>query len=342
MASRHVRQERPEGEAEEGAPVTHRDAPFLLGLHVLSYGAPWTEVARVGVLADSLGYDLLLGADHLYATGGDRYEPFFEGWLTLAAWGQLTTRARLGLLVGANPLRSPAVVAKMTATLDHQTGGRAILGLGAAWHTEELADHGVPSGTGIGERLRQLDESLTIIRGILAGETVTRSSDWYGFAGVRHAPRPIQTRVPVLLGAEGERIGLRVVARHADLWQMWVPLDGTADYAHKADVLAGHCVAEGRDPSTIRHLPGAKVILRADTTEAERVFGEAARVHGWTGELEAYVRRSAWLTTPDAAAAALLRYRSAGAGGFIAQAFAPYDDETIERLATEVGPALRS
>jgi alkanesulfonate monooxygenase SsuD/methylene tetrahydromethanopterin reductase-like flavin-dependent oxidoreductase (luciferase family) len=314
--------------------------PFLLGLHVLSYGAPWSEVARVAVLADSLGYDLLLGADHLYATGADPHEPFFEGWLTLGAWAQLTSRVRLGLLVGANPLRSPGVVAKMTATLDHQSGGRAVLGLGAAWQAKELEDHGLPAGSGIGERLRQLDESLEIIRAILAGETVTRRSDWYDVTRVRHEPRPVQLHVPVLLGGEGERIGLRVVARHADLWQMWVPMDTTDPFVRKSEVLASHCAALGRDPATIRHLAGAKLILRDDPAEAEAVFTRAARAHGWSGELEAYVRGSAWITTPDATAEALERHRAAGAGGFIAQAFAPYDDETIERLATEVRPAL--
>jgi alkanesulfonate monooxygenase SsuD/methylene tetrahydromethanopterin reductase-like flavin-dependent oxidoreductase (luciferase family) len=316
------------------------DAPFLLGLHVLSYGEPWSEVARVAVLADKLDYDLLLGADHLYASGGDPHEPFFEGWLTLAAWAQLSRRARLGLLVGANPLRSPAVVARMTSTLDHQSGGRAILGLGAAWHEVELTDHGLAAGSGIGERLRQLDESLTIITGILAGETVTRQSDWYRMSGVRHEPRPVQARVPVLLGAEGERIGLRVVARHADLWQLWVPMESTEYYARKAEVLASHCAAVGREPTLIRHLPGAKLILRDDPADAERAFARAARAHGWKGELEAYVRQTTWLTTPDQAGETLERYQAAGAGGFIAQAFGPYDDETIERLATEVRPRV--
>ena len=242
--------------------------------------------------------------------------------------------------MGANPFRPPAVVAKMTATLDHQSGGRAILGLGAAWHARELEDHGLPAGSGIGDRLRALDESLAIIQAILAGGTVTRASDWYRMTGVRHEPRPVQARVPVLVGAEGERVGLQVVARHADLWQLWVPIHSIDHYARKSEVLASHCAALGRDPQTIRHLPGAKVILRDDPDGAEQAFSRAARAHGWTGELEAYVRSSAWLTTPDGAVRALERYRQAGAGGFIAQAFGPYDDETIERLATEVRPAL--
>ena len=321
--------------------MDQRAAPPLLGLHILSYGQAWPDVLATAVLADRSGYDLVLGADHLYATGGDPYEPFFEGWLTLAAWGQRTERALLGLLVGANPLRHPAVVAKMVATLDHQTGGRAVLGLGAAWNQRELDDHGIATGSTLGERLRALDTSLEIIRSILAGDTVSHQGPDYALRAVHHAPAPIQTHVPVLVGATGERLGLRIVARHADLWQLWVPLGDTDAFRAKSDVLDAHCAAIGRDPATIRRLPGAKVILRDDPADAERVFAAAAEQHGWRGETLTEVRATAWLTTPELAVRALERYRAAGAGGFIAQAFGPYDTQSIERLAAEVWPAVR-
>lgn len=110
--------------------------PFYLGLDVLTYGATWASAMEVVRLADGLGFDGIFTADHLYATGGDPLQPFFEGWTALAAWSQRTERADLGLLVGANTFRNPGVVAKMTATLDHASGGRAILrpgrGMGGA------------------------------------------------------------------------------------------------------------------------------------------------------------------------------------------------------------------
>lgn len=312
----------------------------ILGLHILSYGQAWPDVLDLAVRADGLGYDLLLGADHLYATGADPLEPFFEGWLTLAAWGQRTARAHLGLLVGANPFRHPGVVAKMVATLDHQTGGRAMLGLGAAWDSEELDDHGLARDTTVGQRLAALDASLGMIRGLLAGEAVTAESEHYSVRGAQHAPGPIQARVPVLMGTAGERVGLRIAARQADAWQSWQPMDSTDQFAAKAAVLDRHCGEVGRDRAAIVRLPGAKVILRDDPAEAERVFARAAQERHWTGDLEAYVRQAAWLTTPDGALRALAAYRAAGAGGFIAQAFGPYDTETVERLATEVWARL--
>jgi alkanesulfonate monooxygenase SsuD/methylene tetrahydromethanopterin reductase-like flavin-dependent oxidoreductase (luciferase family) len=312
---------------------------FRLGLHVLSYGQPWEDVARIGRLADELGYDLLLAADHLYATGGDLFEPFFEGWLTLAAWAMTTRQVELGLLVGATPLRHPAHVAKLVATLDHQSGGRAVLGLGSGWHEQEFADHGIAFGSPR-ERLERLDEALGIIRALLAGESVSHESSSYRLDAVRTAPRPVRPRVPVLVGAEGERYGLRIVARHADLWHWWGPMASTEAFAHKRAVLARHCSDAGRDPAEIAPLPGAKVILRDDPAEAERVFAAAARERGWTGEILDYVRASSWLARPMDVAAALVRYREAGAAGFICQAFGPYDEETIERLALEVRPAV--
>ena len=117
--------------------------------------------SRPSQLADRLGYDAIFTADHLFATGGDPFQPFFEGWTTLAAWSQQTRTAHLGLLVGANTFRNPGVVAKMTTTLDHASGGRAILGLGAAWEVEEQRAHGIDPGAGLGQRLDWLDESLS-------------------------------------------------------------------------------------------------------------------------------------------------------------------------------------
>ena len=189
-------------------------------------------------------------------------------------------------------------------------------------------------------RLERLDEALGVVRALLAGEAVTHDSEHYRLSAVQAAPLPRRERVPVLVGAEGERLGLRVVARHADLWHWWAPMGTTEAFEDKLAVLAGHCAAVGRDPADIAPLPGAKVILRDDPAEAERVFEHAAAERGWRGEVLEYVRASTWLARPAQVAVALGRYRQAGAAGFICQVFGPYDDETIVRLATEVRDTL--
>jgi alkanesulfonate monooxygenase SsuD/methylene tetrahydromethanopterin reductase-like flavin-dependent oxidoreductase (luciferase family) len=306
------------------------------GLHVLSYGSTWPETLDTVQLAERSGFDLVLGADHLFATGGDPFAPFFEGWTMLSAWAATTAQVGLGLLVGANAFRNPGVVAKMATTVDHISGGRLVLGLGAAWYADELRRHGLPTGSGIGERLSWLDESLGIIRAILGGETVTHDGPAYHFDAVRHAPLPIQRQVPILIGGEGERRTMSIVARHADLWQMWAAPDSTERFEGRRAVLRQRCKELGRDPSAIECLIGAKVVIRDDPAEAEHVFESLLRRHGWPDE----VREHAWLGPPERIAERLVRYRDAGATGFIAQVIAPFDRETIERLPTEVRPLV--
>ncbi len=120
----------------------------------------WAALLAAGIRADRLGYDTLWCWDHLYPIVGEPRGPIFEGWLTNAAWAQPTGRVRIGLMVGANTFRNPAHVAKMATTLDHISGGRAILGIGGAWFEEEHRDFGIEFGSGFPERLRWLGEDL--------------------------------------------------------------------------------------------------------------------------------------------------------------------------------------
>ena len=261
------------------------DKPFFLGISALTFGATWPSTLETVRLADRLGYDAILTADHLYANGGDPQQPLFEGWTTLAGWSQVTHLADLGLLVGANTFRNPGVVAKMAATLDHMSGGRAILGLGAAWDEEEQRAHGIDVDRSQGQRLDWLDESLGLIRRVLAGDEVTYQSDAYRFDRVRHAPLPIRRPMPVLVGASGEKKGLRIVARHADLWQVWAPIDGAAEFGRLDGVLRRHCDEVGRDEAAIRRIPGAKMILRDSRAEADAEFEHQLTVQPWSGEV---------------------------------------------------------
>jgi len=314
---------------------------FYLGLDVLTYGATWASALETVELADRLGYDGVYTADHLVATGGDPFQSFFEGWTLLAAWSQRTARVDLGLLVGANTFRNPGVVAKMTTTLDHASGGRAVLGLGAAWEVHEQLAHGIDPGRSIGQRLDWLDESLDIIRRILAGEDVTHETEAYRFKGVRHAPRPLQEHVPVIIGGSGEKKGLRIVARHADLWQFWSRIDGAAEFRRLDGVLRAHCDALGRDEAEIRRLPGAKLVVRPTRAAADREFDRQLTVQPWSGDVLDYIATvGLWRTTAAGATDAIGALQAAGARGFIAQVYPPYDHETIEALATEIAPRL--
>lgn len=303
----------------------------------LTYGLSWSESLQAAQAVDRLGFDYLWGHDHLYSTGGDPFQPFFEGWTTLAAWAALTDRVRVGLLVGANPFRNPGLVAKMTVTVDHISGGRVVLGLGAGNREFETAAHGMDPGRGVGERLEWLDEAFTIIRGLLAGESVRHQSDRYSFTDVRQAPTPVQARVPFAIGSSGEKKGLGIVARHADIWQMWLAPDDLELFIHKGSVLRAHCFEIGRDPATIEHTIGGKLVLRRTEAEARRVFEEQMRVHGWPASVG---KEMAWTGTPRRVADAMLAFRDAGANAFSAAVAAPLDLETIELLATDLRPIV--
>ena len=310
-----------------------------LGVQPLTYGLTWVESLRAAQAVDDLGFDYLWGHDHLYSTGGDPFQPFFEGWTTLAAWAAVTKRVRLGLLVGANPFRNPGIVAKMAATVDHISAGRLVLGLGAGNRELEVMAHGMDPGRSVGERLGWLDEALDVVRALLDGRTVTHQSARYRFDGARHSPRPVQARVPFVVGSAGERKGLRIVARHADLWQMWLAIDDLALFEHKRAVLHEHCRTIGRDPAAIEHTIGGKLVIRASAAEARRAFDEQIRVHGWPESIRAEM---AWTGTSEEVARALIAFRAAGAGGFSASIAAPLDLETVERLATEVRPMVEA
>ena len=288
-----------------------------------------------------MGYDAIFTADHLYANGGDPQQPLFEGWTTLAGWSQVTQLSDLGLLVGANTFRNPGVVAKMAATLDHMSGGRAILGLGAAWDEDEQRAHGIDVGRSQGQRLDWLDESLGLIRRVLAGEEVTYESDATDSTGSATRRCRSASRCPSSSARSGEKKGLRIVARHADLWQFWSTIDGVAEFQRLDGVLRRHCDDVGRDEAAIRRIPGAKLILRDSRAEADAVFEHQLTVQPWSGDVLEFIANSdLWRATPAAMVDALGAFQAHGGGGLhrpVLSAVRPRDDRA---LATQVAPQL--
>src|ERR687898_1467834 len=138
-----------------------------LGILLWSQATEWPAFERAAIRVDELGYDSLWTWDHLYAIFGDPHQPIFEGYATLAAWAKVTRRVRLGLLVGANTFRNPGLVAKTITTIDHLSDGRANLGIGGAWMEPEHTAHGIEFGSGFGQRLDWLEESVSAMRPLL-------------------------------------------------------------------------------------------------------------------------------------------------------------------------------
>jgi alkanesulfonate monooxygenase SsuD/methylene tetrahydromethanopterin reductase-like flavin-dependent oxidoreductase (luciferase family) len=307
------------------------------GILPWSQAASWPEILDAARRVDRLGYDHLWTWDHLYAIFGDPYQPIFEGWTALAAWAMATDRTRLGLLVGANTFRNPGLTAKTAATLDHISGGRAILGIGGAWFDHEHRAHGIDFGSGFGQRLDWLDEAVGAMRTVLGGGSVTSSPGLrYAFDDLRHQPLPIQWPLPIMIGGSGEKKTLRTVAKYADMWNAMGPLDLMA---RKVEVLRGHCEAVGRDIAEIEFTLGVKLTIRDTRAEAERVKW-AAMEHNRTPRSEVEDDDTFWEGSPEEIADRLRPYVELGFTTVISEQPAPYDVETLERFIGEVKPLV--
>ena len=307
------------------------------GILLFSQAASWQEMNDAALRVDRLGYDHLWTWDHLYAIFGDPYQDFFEGYAALAAWAPQTTRTRLGLLVGANTFRNPGIVAKTMTTIDHISGGRAILGLGGAWMELEHRAHGIDFGSGFGQRLDWLDEAVGAIRALLDGETVTSPPGGrYAFQELVHHPRPVQARLPIMIGGSGEKKTLRTVAKYADMWNAMAPVDVMA---RKVEVLREHCAAVGRDIADIEFTLGVKFTIRDSKAEAERVWREAM-AHNRTPMANVENDSTFWNGSPEELADRLRPYVELGFRTVISEQPAPYDVESLERFIGEVKPLV--
>ena len=292
----------------------------------------WPRLLEAGVRADDLGYDTLWTWDHLYPIVGDSHGPNYEGWLTITAWAQATERIRIGLMVGANPFREPTLVAKMATTLDHISGGRAILGIGAAWFEEEHHDFGFEFGSGPPERLRWLAEALPVMRGMLDGTEPTATGPRYRARHVRNVPAPVQAHLPICVGGGGEKVTLKLVARYADMCNVG---GGVAAVRRKEAILRRHCESVGRDEREIERTTNiGTVFIRDDRAEAERLHLAAFRRN----------RARPWgdqpIGTPEDVAERLAPYLELGYRHLIAGFPSDYDDESMTRFVTEVKPLL--
>jgi F420-dependent oxidoreductase-like protein len=283
------------------------------GLHLPSYTFPDTPPERIFDrlleqvrTAEDAGFELITVMDHLYQIPGvgQVTDPMLESWSTLAALARETTRPRLGTLVTGVTYRNPALLAKTATTLDVLSGGRAILGIGAAWNDVEHAGYGFDFPP-VRERMDRLDEALTIIRAMFTEEGPSFEGRYYRIAQALNVPRPVQPGGPrILVGGGGEQRTLKIAARHADMTH-WFPL-GLEVLRHKIEVLQRHCAEIGRDPSTIELTMATPVVVAGSDAEAR------AHLERIPEERRPHVR----IGPPEQMAEALQPYLDAGFTGF--------------------------
>lgn len=285
----------------------------IFGYHMPSFTFPdrpgtslFERVVELARAAEDAGFDMVTVMDHFYQIplNGSEDEPMLEAYTTLAGIAARTSRVDLGAMVTGVTYRNPALLAKTVTTLDIVSGGRAILGIGAAWNESEHEGYGFDFPP-IGGRMDRLDEALAICSAMFREDRASFTGRHYRIRSALNSPRPLRPGgPPILVGGGGERRTLRSVARYADM-SHWFPT-GLEDLRRKSGILDGYCEEIGRDPASIRRTIASPVVLVAD--DAART----AMVQRIPPERRAMIRP----VTPAEAADILGEYVDAGFGGF--------------------------
>ena len=255
-------------------------APFQLDLHVPNFNWPDTtpetlfeRLVEIATTAESSGFSSISMMDHLHQIAGigPPENWMLEGNAVLAALGARTSSINLGLLVGGVTYRNPALVAKLTTTIDIISGGRAVLGIGAAWFEAEHRAYGYDFPP-LKERFERLEDALNITRMMFTQDVATYAGKHYHVENAFNNPKPIRGDIPILIGGSGERKTLRFVAKYADGSNLFGDVERVK---HLLGVLEGHCEDVGRDPGEITKTRMGSVYI-APTHEAAIAKFEAA------------------------------------------------------------------
>ena len=291
-------------------------------------GQPWADILEGCAHAEATGWDGIWFADHFMPNEENVDQPIHEAWSVLAAIAAAVPRVRIGPLVAGNTYRNPALTAKIATTIDHISGGRVVLGLGAGWQENEHEKYGFDFSTLKG-RLDMLDEAVEIVTSMLANERTNLDGEHYRIVDAPLDPKPVQEKVPLLIGGGGKKRTLRTAARYADEWNYWGMPD---DIRELCGVLDAHCADIGRDPAEIQRSAVALMFISED--------------EGYLGKLRGRdFGRATILGTPDEVADIVAQYREVGVDELIVPdfTFGPMDRKkaAMDLFIEQVAPRFR-
>lgn len=246
------------------------------------------KVVEQAQAAEAAGYDRVMVMDHFYQLPGigAHDEPMFECYSMLSALAQHTQKVRLSALVTGNTYRNPALLAKTITTLDHVSHGRASLGIGAGWFEKEHRDLGFEFGT-FAQRFEKLEEALQIIGPMLRGERPSLAGKYYNVTDAANSPAPV-SKIPIMIGGQGEKKTLRMVAQYADESNL---TGEVKDIPRKLEVLAEHCDRLGRDRSEIVVTKLLMVAVAPTLEEVEADLAAMAEVKCWNDAIMDMIRK---------------------------------------------------
>ena len=287
------------------------------GVHTGLQNTTTVELRSLWRRIEDLGFDWISIWDHFYAA--DLATPeCHEAVASHAALACTTDRVQVGSLVYCAGYRHPAVLANALATIDHLSGGRAVLGLGAGWAVNEYEAYGIPF-PGPGERLDILEESIECIRGLLRQEVTEFRGEHFTLTDAHCEPKPVQHELPIWVGGGGEKRTLAIAARWADGWN--VPYVSPEQFAHKRLVLHDHCAVVDRDPATITCTVNVGAAL--DDAALEAQFGNTAP----------FVRPGVLIGSPEQMVDQVGRYTEVGVDQINLAIRAPWDLSVLDHVA---------
>jgi F420-dependent oxidoreductase-like protein len=296
----------------------------------------WPSVLGLWRHAEATGWDAACVTDHFMPNTPEKVGDVMECWTTLAALAPLVSRLRVGTIVAGNTYRHPAVLAKMAAQVDIISGGRLICGLGAAWQQNEHDAYGIPFYT-VQERLARLDEACQVLKALWTQDRSTFKGRYYQLADAPLSPKPVQRPHPeLMIGGGGEKVTLKIVARHADHWNVW---GGPDVLARKGALLDGNCKAAGRDPKSITRSANMALLFSEDRAEIDKLFTALTKRFGMT---DAVARDTMLAGSAGEIRDKLGRLREAGVGMlFVPTLFMKDPRPALDRFMKEIAPQFR-
>ena len=312
--------------------MTH---PIRFGIQTGQQMIEWSQMLDLWKKADAWGYHTLWAFDHFYPIFVDPEGPCLEGLTTLAALAQATTRARVGHLVLGNTYRHPAITAKAACTLDHISGGRFNLGIGAGWFELEHTTLGIDFKT-VGGRLQALEESLRIIKGMFTQDRTSLAGKHYKVENVIGLPKPVQSGgPPMMIGGTGEKVLLKLVAKHADMWNASA---NAARMKELIDIIDRHGETVKRDTSKIEKTVMMPLCYKAAPEREQMVQHLMANMRQTTPEA---AREGIMIGSKQECLDTVARYAKVGVTHFIFMLFQPVFEDEVQAFAEEVMPAAR-